>query len=344
MEFTARMIAEIIGGTVEGNENVTVNTFAKIEEGTDKSLSFLANPKYTKYIYETSSPIVLVSDGFEPEHPVKATLIRVENPYAALSLLMAKFSAILNPQPVGVENPSFISMGVEVPDDAYIGAFAYIGENVTLSKNVKIYPQSYIGNNVVIGENTIIYPGVKIYAGVIIGKNCIIHSGVVLGADGFGFAPLADGTYSKIPQLGNIVIGDNVEIGANTTVDRATMGSTVIGDGTKLDNLIQIAHNVKIGHDTVIASQTGIAGSAQIGDNCMFAGQVGVAGHIKIGDRVTVGAQSGIPNSVPDDSRLMGYPAVPGMAFARQTSLIKRLPELFERLANIEKLMNSKNK
>lgn len=344
MEFKARMIADLIGGTVEGDENVAVNTFAKIEEGRPGALSFLANPKYTHFLYDTKSSVVLVANDFVAEHPVSATLIRVTDPYAALSELMTIASNIINPQPSGIEQPVYIADGVEVPEDAYIGAFTYIGKGVQLGKGVKIYPQTYIGHDARIGEGTIIYPGAKIYHNVHIGSNCIIHSGVVLGADGFGFAPLPDGSYHKIPQLGNVEIADNVEIGANTTIDRATMGSTSIGEGTKLDNLIQLAHNVTVGRNTVMAAQVGVAGSTHIGDNCMFAGQVGVAGHIRVGDRVTVGAQSGIPNNVEPDSRVMGYPAVPGGTFARQTALLRRLPDLFNRVAAIEQKQNDDKK
>lgn len=336
MEFTARMIADLIGGTVEGDENISVNSFAKIEEGRDKALSFLANPKYTPYIYETESSIVLVSNSFKPEHPVSATLIRVDDPYAAISVLMQYASNALNVQPEGIEQPCYISEGVELSEGVYVGAFAYIGKNVRLGRNVKIYPQAYVGDNVTLGDNTVVYPGVKIYKGVKAGTGCTFHAGAVIGADGFGFAPLSDSSYNKIPQLGNVEIGNNVEIGANTTIDRATLGSTKIGDGTKLDNLIQIGHNVVIGENTVMSAQTGIAGSAHIGDNCMFAGQVGVAGHISIGNRVKVGAQTGIPNSVPDDTTVMGYPALEGKNFARQAALLRRLPQLFDRVKNLE--------
>lgn len=336
MEFSARTIAEIIGGTVEGNENVTINSFAKIEEGHEKALSFLANPKYTPYIYETKSSVVLVANDFAPEHPVKTTLIRVADPYAALSTLLSMVNDVLNRHPEGIENPCFIADDVTVPENAYIGAFAYVGKGVKLGKGVKIYPQVYIGEGVCIGDNTVIYAGVKLYKNTKIGNNCIIHSGAVIGADGFGFAPLPDGTYKKIPQLGNVEIGNDVEIGANTTVDRATMGSSRIGDGTKLDNLIQLAHNVTIGKNTAMAAQVGVAGSTHIGDNCVLAGQVGVAGHIKVGNRVSIGAQSGIPNDVEDNSQIMGYPAVPYGTFARQTVMIKRLSELFERVKQLE--------
>ncbi len=337
MEFKAAQIAALIAGDVEGNPEASVNTFSKIEEAREGSITFLANPKYTHYIYSTEASIVLVSRDFVATEPVKATLIRVDNPYAVLSKLLEYASQAMTPQPVGIEQPSFIAAGVEVPEDAYIGAFAYIAEGVKLGKGVKIYPQAYIGHGVTIGDNTIIYPGAKIYHGCRIGARCIIHAGVVIGADGFGFAPLPDGTYHKIPQIGIVTIEDDVEIGANTTVDRATMGTTLVGRGTKLDNLIQAAHNTEIGSNTVIAAQAGIAGSTKIGDNCMIGGQVGFSGHIHVGNRVQIGAQSGIPNDLADGSRVMGYPAVPLGDFARQSVYIKRLGQLFSRVADLEK-------
>lgn len=337
MEFKAAQIAALITGDVEGNPEASVNTFSKIEEAREGSITFLANPKYTHYIYSTEASIVLVSRDFVATEPVKATLIRVDDPYAVLSKLLEYASQAMTPQPVGIEQPSFIAAGVEVPEDAYIGAFAYIAEGVKLGKGVKIYPQAYIGHGVTIGDNTIIYPGAKIYHGCRIGARCIIHAGVVIGADGFGFAPLPDGTYHKIPQIGIVTIEDDVEIGANTTVDRATMGTTLVGRGTKLDNLIQAAHNTEIGSNTVIAAQAGIAGSTKIGDNCMIGGQVGFSGHIHVGNRVQIGAQSGIPNDLADGSRVMGYPAVPLGDFARQSVYIKRLGQLFSRVADLEK-------
>ena len=267
MELTASQLAALVNGTVDGDENVKVSTFARIEEGHPGALSFLANPKYTHHIYTTEASIVLVRRDFEATMPIKATLIRVDDPYAVLSKLLEFASQAMNPQPTGIEQPSHIAEGVAVPEDCYVGAFAYIGKGVTLGKGVKIYPQAYVGDNVTIGEGSIIYPGVKIYHGCQIGARCILHSGVVIGADGFGFAPLPDGSYHKIPQIGIVKIEDDVEIGANTTVDRATMGSTVVGRGTKLDNLIQAAHNTEIGCNTVIAAQAGIAGSTKIGDN-----------------------------------------------------------------------------
>lgn len=337
MEFSANQIASLVNGTVEGDGNVTVSTFAKIEEGHKGAISFLANPKYTNHIYSTESSIVLVRRDFVAEQKVNATLIRVDDPYATLAMMLKMVSEIMNPMPVGVEQPCYIAEGVEVPEDAYIGAFAYIGKGAKLGKGVKIFPQSYIGAGVVVGENTVIYAGAKIYHGCRIGNRCIIHAGTVIGADGFGFAPLATGGYDKIPQIGNVVIADDVEVGANTTIDRATMGSTRIGKGTKLDNLIQIAHNVEVGENTVMAAQAGVAGSAKVGSYCMVGGQVGIAGHISVGDRVEIGAQSGIPSSVKPGSRLMGYPATDAKNFARQTVYIKNLGALNDRVARIEK-------
>lgn len=336
MQFSANQIAALTGGTVEGDGNVAVSTFAKIEEGTPGAISFLANPKYTNYIYDTRSSIVLVSRDFVAERPVAATLIRVDDPYATVAHLLKMVDTMINVQPTGVEDPSFVAPGVEIPEGAYIGAFAYVGQGAKLGKGVKIYPQAYVGRNVVIGDDTIIYPGVKIYQNCKVGARCIIHSGVVVGADGFGFAP-TDGHYDKIPQLGNVEIADDVEIGANTAIDRATMGSTRIGRGTKLDNLIQVAHNVEIGTDTVIASQCGIAGSTKIGSHCMFGGQVGFAGHINVGDNVTIGAQSGIPGNVASGSRLMGYPAIDAREWSRQAVYIKNLPKLSRRVDELEK-------
>lgn len=341
MEFTAGQIAAFLGGTVEGDGDIKVNTFAKIEEAGPGCLTFLANPRYTHYIYTTGASAVLVSNSFEAEGDISAALIRVENPYEALSRLMRMVDQVLNPQPAGIEQPSFVADGVTVPEEAYIGAFAYIGEGVTLGKGVKIYPNVFVGRGCEIGEGTILYPGVKVYPRCKVGKRCIVHAGAVIGADGFGFAPDAEGKYEKIPQMGIVSIGDDVEIGANTTVDRATMGRTVVGDGTKLDNLIQVAHNCVIGNDTVMAAQVGVAGSTHIGSHCMVGGQVGFAGHITIGDNVQIGAQSGIPNNVAAGSRLMGYPAVDSREFLRQAALIKRLPSMADELRRIVKTVDA---
>lgn len=330
MEFTAGQIAAFTGGTVEGDNNIKVNTFAKIEEAKEGALTFLANPKYTHFIYDTGASAVLVRKDFMPERPVKATLIRVTDPYETLSELLRMVDAHINAHPSGVEQPSHIADGVTVPEGAYIGSFSYVADGVVLGPNVKIYPQVFIGRNCVIGEGTVLYPGVKVYQGCRIGKRCILHSGAVIGADGFGFAPDENGHYQKIPQLGIVEIGDDVEIGANTTVDRATMGQTSVGNGTKLDNLVQIAHNVTVGQHTVMAAQGGIAGSAHIGSHCMVGGQVGISGHIKVGDGVQIGAQSGVPNNVADGSRIMGYPAVNARDFMKRAACIRRLPELFD--------------
>ncbi|MBE6318837.1 MAG: UDP-3-O-(3-hydroxymyristoyl)glucosamine N-acyltransferase [Bacteroidales bacterium] len=340
MEFTANQIASLVNGTIIGDGNATVKTFAKIEEGHQGAISFLANPKYTHYIYETKSSIVLVKNDFIPEKELTTTLIKVEDPYATLAMLLEMVSKLMNPQPTGVEQPSYISSNVTIPEDVYIGAFAYIGSGVSIGKGVKIYPQAYIGNNVTIEDGSIIYSGVKIYHGCSIGKNCIIHAGAVIGADGFGFAPTENG-YNKIPQIGNVIIEDNVEIGANTTIDRATMGCTRIKTGVKLDNLIQIAHNVEVGEHSVMAAQAGIAGSAKLGQWCMIGGQVGVAGHITVGDKVNIGAQSGIHSSVKSGSRLMGYPAADAKDFMRQTVYIKNLGNLNARVNKIETKLNN---
>ena len=329
MELTPQLIASLIDGKVEGGGNVRLTGFAKIEEAAPGYVTFIANPKYSHYIYETEASAVLVSDDFVTERPVSPVLIRVKDPYVALADLMNAMEST-RPKPQGIEQPCFIAEGVVVPDDAYIGAFAYIGKGVHLGKGVKVYPQSYIGENVTIGDGSVIRAGVRIYQDCVIGKGCIIHSGAVIGADGFGFAPRPDGTYEKIPQIGNVVIDDDVEIGANTTVDRATFGSTRIGKGTKLDNLIQVAHNVEIGTGNVFAAQVGVAGSTKIGDFNQVGGQVGFAGHIHVGNMNQFGAQSGIPNNVGDGNRLIGYPAVGLRQFAKTQVYLKRLGELFK--------------
>ena len=342
MQLTAEIIANHLGGELEGRGDVLVSNFAKIEEDTPGTISFLANPKYTNHIYTTGASVVLVRRDFVAEAPVNATLIRVDDPYVALSGLLGLAAKFIQPNPAGVEQPCHIADGVVIPDDCYIGAFAYIGKGAVIGKGVKIYPQAYIGDGVVIGDDTIIYPGAKIYYNCKIGNRCIIHAGAVIGSDGFGFAPDAAGVYHKIEQIGIVVVEDDVEIGANTTIDRSTMGSTHIHHGVKLDNLIQVAHNVEIGHDTVMASQVGIAGSTKIGANCQFGGQVGIAGHISVGDRTGIGAQSGIPNNVPADSRIMGSPAVPAREYARIAASMRRLPELLKRVDSIEKLLQQK--
>lgn len=336
MELTASQLAALVNGQVEGDENVKVNTFAKIEEGHPGALSFLANPKYTHYIYTTASSVVLVRRDFVAEQPVGATLIRVDDPYATVAHLLDMVSKMSQVEKRGVESPSFVAEGVNVPEDAYVGAFAYVGAGATIGAGAKIYPQAYVGCGCEIGEGTILYPGVKVYDGCKIGKNCIIHSGAVIGADGFGFAPV-DGHYEKIPQTGNVVVDDDVEIGANTTIDRAMMGSTRIGRGTKLDNLIQIAHNCSVGEDTVMAAQVGIAGSAKIGDHCMIGGQVGIVGHISIADGTNIGAQSGVSRATKPGDRIMGAPAVEMGEYARSLVYVKKLGSLYEKVKELEK-------
>ena len=340
MQFTASQIAALAGGVVEGDGDVVISSFAKIEEGHPGAISFLANPRYTHFIYDTKSSAVLVSNAFIPERPLNCTLIRVNDPYATVASLMDMASKMLQPNPSGIEQPCFIADGVELPDDIYIGAFAYIGKGAKIGNGAKIYPHAYIGENSAVGDDAIIYSGVTIYHNCKIGNRCIVHSGAVIGADGFGFAPV-NGHFNKIPQLGNVVIDDDVEIGANTTVDRATMGSTHIKQGTILDNLIQVAHNCAIGQNTVMAAQSGIAGSTKIGDNCMIGGQVGFAGHIDVGNNVQIGAQSGIPSNVKEGSRLMGSPAMDIKKYARQVVLEKNLQNLYDRVKVLETELNS---
>lgn len=340
MEITAQQLAAMVNGTVDGDCNVVINNYAKIEEAEAGCLTFLANPKYTHFIYQTKASAVLVHKDFVPEQEVKATLIRVDDPYVTLATLLNYVNSIMAPKPVGVEQPSFVSEGVELGEGAYVGAFAYIGKGVKMGKNVKIYPQVYVGDNVELGDDITLYPGVKIYHGCKIGNRCMIHAGTIIGSDGFGQAPQADGTFQKIAQVGIVIIEDDVEIGANTTIDRATMGATVIKRGVKLDNLIQIAHNVEIGENTVMAAQVGIAGSTKIGKNNMFGGQVGVAGHITVGDNNGIGAQSGIPNSVGSNQRIIGSPAIPALEFARQCVYMKRLGEMVSDIKTLKKEIN----
>ena len=336
MELTASQLAALVNGQVEGDENVKVNTFAKIEEGHPGALSFLANPKYTNFIYTTESSIVLVRRDFVAEHPVKATLIRVDDPYATVAHLLDMVSKMNQVEKRGIEMPSFVAEGVNVSDDAYVGAFAYIGSGAKIGAGAKIYPQAYVGAGCEIGDGTILYPGVKVYDGCKIGKRCILHSGAVIGADGFGFAPV-DGHYEKIPQTGNVVIDDDVEIGANTTIDRAMMGATHIGKGVKLDNLIQIAHNCSVGDNTVMAAQVGIAGSAKIGAQCMIGGQVGIVGHISIADGTHIGAQSGVNKATKPGDRIMGAPAVEMGEYARGLVYVKKLGSLYDKVKELEK-------
>lgn len=346
MEFSAKQIAEYIHGTIIGDENATVHTFAKIEEGIAGALSFLSNPKYTHYIYNTQSSIVLVNKDFEPEYEIKATLIKVDNAYESLAKLMMLYEASL-PKKQGIDPLASVATNAKIGNNVYIGAFACIEEGAEIGDNTYIHPHVTVGCNAKVGANTILYPNVTIYHDCRVGNNCILHAGSVIGADGFGFAPTENG-YEKIPQIGIAILEDDVEIGANTCVDRATMGATIIRKGVKLDNLIQIAHNVEVGSHTVMASQVGIAGSTKIGERCTFAGQVGVAGHITIGDHVTVGAQSGIPGNIKSGTTLMGYPAIDPKQFARSAVIYKKLPDMYTELGclkrEIEELKKQLNK
>ncbi len=337
MEFTAKIIADFLKGSIEGNPDEKVTNVSPIEDGKSGTLSFLSNPKYEQFIYTTKASVVLVNKNFKTEKEVKATLIRVEDAYKAFASLLDLYQSSI-PQKVGIDSKASISESAKVGDNCYIGDFAFIGENATIGENVKIYPQVYIGDNVVIGDNTILYPGVKIYHNCIVGRNCIIHASSVIGSDGFGFAPTEDGSFKKIPQIGNVVIEDDVELGSNVSVDRATMGSTVIQKGVKLDNLIQVAHNVVIGESTVIAAQTGVSGSAKVGKYCMIGGQVGVAGHISVADKVKVGAQAGIANNIKEEGKaLLGSPAIEFRQATRAMAATKNLPELVQRVNQLEK-------
>ncbi|MCQ2228121.1 MAG: UDP-3-O-(3-hydroxymyristoyl)glucosamine N-acyltransferase [Bacteroidales bacterium] len=332
MEFTAIQIAQVLGGTVEGNPDAPVRTYCKIEEGVPGALTFFANPKYEHFVYSTSASVVLVNNDFQPSQEVKATLIKVPNAYEALAQLLNMYEQ-MQPKKVGIEQPSFISPKATVGEFAYVGAFAYIGDGAKIGKNVKIYPQAYIGDGVVIGDDTTVYAGVKIYKGCKIGSRCTLHAGCVIGADGFGFAPDANGVYQKISQIGNVEIADDVEVGANTCIDRATMGSTRIGKGTKLDNLIQIAHNVEIGESTVMAALGGIAGSTKVGSHCMFGGQTGIAGHIKVADGTKCGAQTGIAGNVKkENTTVFGSPAIDVMTYNKAYAVFRHLPEMKKQL------------
>jgi UDP-3-O-[3-hydroxymyristoyl] glucosamine N-acyltransferase len=345
MEFTAAMIAQLLKGTVEGDPETKLHTFAKIEEGHEGALSFLSNPKYEPYIYTTGSSAVLVRNDFKPVKEVKVTLIRVEDPYQALALLLAMYEQA-KPVKKGIHPTAVIDETASVGDDVYIGAYAVVSENALISDGCNLYPHVFIGDGVKMGKNCILYPGVKIYKDCIIGNDCILHAGVVIGADGFGFAPLADNNYMKIPQIGNVILEDNVEIGANTCIDRATMGSTVVQRGAKIDNLVQIAHNVVIGENTVIAAQTGIAGSTKVGRNCMMGGQVGIAGHANIANGCKIAAQSGISGNIREENAtLLGTPAIESRMFIRSFKYFIKLPELNKKLEELIKAVDSlKNK
>lgn len=337
MEFSAEQIADLLKGTIDGKSDVKVNNISKIEEGKEGTLAFLANPKYTSYIYSTKASIVLVNKDFKPDKEVFATMIRVDDAYKAFASLLEVYAQYKNHK-TGVSERATIESSAKLGDEVYVGAGVYIGENVTIGKYTKIYPNSYVGDNTTVGENTTIFAGVNIYSECVIGNNCTFHSGTVIGSDGFGFAPESDAEFKKVPQIGNVIIEDNVEIGANTTIDRATIGSTIIGKGVKLDNLIQVAHNVKIGGNTVMAAQTGVAGSTKIGKNCMIGGQVAIAGHLTIANNVKVGAQAGIPQSVKKEGIILqGTPAIGYREFFRSSAVFKMLPDMKRQLDKLEK-------
>lgn len=340
LRYTAEQIATLLSGKVEGNDSVSVHSFGKIESAQEGELTFLSNDKYESYIYTTRASIVLVADSFRAKQSISATLIRVADPYAALAQLMQLVAEQLSPRRTGVDTRAVIANGANIPEVCYIGAGSVIEEGVTLGKGCQIYPNVYIGKGCTIGENTIVYPNASIYYGCQVGKNCIIHSGAVIGADGFGFAPQLDG-YRKIPQLGNVVIEDCVEIGANTCIDRAALGSTIIRYGAKLDNLIQIAHNCEVGAHSVLAAQVGMAGSSKIGSWCQIGGQVGIAGHLTIGDRVQIAGQTGILGNIKSDQTIMGSPAMDARQAMRVYASLRKLPDLTHRIETLEKELKS---
>ncbi|WP_426091161.1 UDP-3-O-(3-hydroxymyristoyl)glucosamine N-acyltransferase [Flavobacterium sp. DSR3-2] len=343
MKFTAEQIAGILEGVVVGNPMAEVFRLSKIEDGSEGSLTFLSNPKYLNFIYSTKASVTIVNESFEPELPLTTTLIKVHDAYAAFSKLLEFYNQVkLNK--TGIEQPSFLSQSVKYGDNLYLGSFSYVGQNVVLGENVKIYPNCFVGDNVSIGDNVILFAGAKIYSETVIGSNCTIHSGAIIGADGFGFAPNPDGTYTKIPQIGNVIIEDNVDIGSCTTIDRATMGSTIIRKGVKLDNQIQIAHNVEIGENTVIAAQTGVAGSTKIGKNGMIGGQVGISGHLTIGNNVRIQAQSGVGRNIKDDEILQGSPTFGYNDFSKSYVHFKNLPKIVAEIEELKKqILNQKN-
>lgn len=342
MEFTAEMIASFLGGQIIGDKNIKVTTVSKIEEASAGALAFLANPKYEPYIYLTGASIVIVNRDFTPKESINTTLIKVDDAYSCFAQLLELYAAHKTSGRQGISSMCSIDKSVTITEDLYVGDYTVIEKGVKLGREVKIYPQVFIGQNVTLGDNVVIYPGAKIYDDCVIGNNVTIHSGAVIGADGFGFAPLEDGTYKKIPQIGNVVIYDGVEIGANTCIDRATMGSTYIHKGVKLDNLIQIGHNAVIGANTVAAAQTGIAGSTQVGENCMFAGQVGIAGHLKVSSRTTIGSQGGVAGSVKKEgTTIMGTPAYDASEQRRAFIASKSLPDLLVKFRELTKEVNA---
>ncbi|MCY7291592.1 MAG: UDP-3-O-(3-hydroxymyristoyl)glucosamine N-acyltransferase [Ferruginibacter sp.] len=340
MEFSAAQIAQIVGGTIEGNAEVKVSSFGKIEEAVKGQLAFLANPKYEEYLYTTAADIIIINEAQILKEPLSATLVKVPDAYSAFAILLRQYEKIQAQQMVGIQEPVYIHPTVKKGSDIFIGAFAYLGENVIIGDGAKIYPNAYLGNNVVIGSNSIIHPGVKIYHDCIIGSKVVIHAGTVIGGDGFGFAPQNDGSFKKVPQMGNVIIEDSVEIGSNATIDRATIGSTIIRTGAKLDNLLQIAHNVEIGCNTVVAALTGISGSTKIGNNVMIGGQAGIVGHIQIADGTKINAKSGVSKSIlTPNTAVTGTPASDYTSNLRTQALVRKLPELEKRVKELEELV-----
>ena len=339
MTFSAAQIAMLIEGKVEGDATVSVDTFGKIEEAKEGQLAFLANPKYEEHLYKTAASIIIISETYQLKQPLKATLIRVKDAYSAFATLLDKYQQMVTQEMTGIQEPSYISESASYGEKVFIGAFTYLGEKVTIGNNTKIFPNVYLGNNVTVGHNTIIHPGVKIYKDCVIGNNVLIHAGTIIGCDGFGFAPQADGSYKKVPQIGNVIVEDDVEIGANTTIDRATIGSTLIKAGAKLDNLIQIAHNVEVGNKTVIAAQVGVSGSVKIGNEVMIGGQAGIIGHIKIGDGAKIGAQSGVSKTMEPGKSVWGSPAYDISVVMRSLAINRNLPTLEKRITELEALV-----
>lgn len=340
MQFSAAQIAVLINGKVEGDPQQSVGSFGKIEEAGKGQLSFLANPKYEDYLYSTAASVVIVNEALELKQKVNATLVRVPDAYSAFATLLSKYQELKTQQLVGRQDPCFIAPGASLGEGVFIGAFVYVGENAVIGNHVKIFPNTFIGNNVVIGDGTIIHAGVKIYHDCKVGKNVTIHAGSVIGSDGFGFAPQADGSFKKVPQIGNVVVEDGVEIGANATIDRATIGSTIIRSGAKLDNLIQVAHNVEVGHNTVIAAQAGVSGSTKIGNNVMIGGQAGIVGHIVIADGSKINAQSGVSKSIKQpNTAVTGSPAFDYTSALRSQAVSRNLPEMEKRLKDLELLV-----
>lgn len=338
MELTVEQVAGLLEGQVEGDGSQKVNRLEKIEEATPGSIAFLANPKYTEYIYTTAASAVIVNNDFQPEKDIAAALIRVENAYASFAKLLEEYEKMTRKVKVGIEQPSFQSDSAQIGDEVYLGAFSHLGENVRIGKGSKIYPNAVLGDNVEVGENTVIYAGVKVYENCKIGSHCVIHAGVVIGSDGFGFAPQEDGTYKSIPQTGNVVIEDHVDIGANTVLDCATMGSTIVRSGVKLDNLVQVAHNVELGKNTVVAAQAGISGTAKIGENCQIGGQAGVTGHLKLANRTIIGPQAGVPKTIKEEGKIwFGSPLVEHRDFLRISIALRKLPALIDRVNQLEK-------